>query len=78
MRSSYLKLKAACPVRSLNLKRSRQHESGRAFPVNIFGPSALGAEMNIVPAVNCVARTPPLGSIDMNQVAAEPAPDPRS
>jgi hypothetical protein len=34
--------------------------------------------MNIVPAVNCVARTPPLGSIDMNQVAAEPAPDPRS
>jgi hypothetical protein len=33
--------------------------------------------MNMVPAVNCVAGTPPLGSIDMNQVAADPAPDPR-
>jgi hypothetical protein len=77
MRSSYLKLKAACPVRALNLKRSRQHEFGRGFPVNIFGSSTLGAEMNMVPAVNCVAGTPPLGSIDMTQVAAEPAPDPR-
>jgi len=75
MRSSYLKLKAACLLKKVKPGPARQRGFGSSFISRMIGSSAHGAEMNMIPVVSCVARALPLDSAGLNQDGADPAPD---